>query len=281
MPGWVSVSQQHPRSGSIAVTVPFAQAALWAASLPELQQCAGGIGPACPADTQHGGPNPLSALNTLNYILNNLRAALRHTTADVDPAFKTTIGQVQAAIAAFLAMPALDSFNPIMSATMDIVSAVQEWLQQQPPATVLVSERAVAALPMVTVPSDGRATAATYTVPVGNGGLRMPAVGFGTWKLEGKACYDAVSWALAAGIRHIDTAEAYGNEADIGRALTDSGIARGELFIATKATSVPLGMADVSYLEAVFIGQLQALQTEYVDLYMLHAAGVKGEQLKA
>ena len=63
----------------------------------------------------------------------------------------------------------------------------------------------------------------------------MPAVGFGTWKLDGQACEDAVRWALEAGIRHIDTAEAYGNEAEIGRALRASGVPRNKLFIATKA----------------------------------------------
>jgi len=108
----------------------------------------------------------------------------------------------------------------------------------------------------------------------------MPAVGFGTWKLEGQACYDAVRMALELGIRHIDTAEAYGNEADIGRALRDSGVPRGELFIATKATSVAMGMAQPAYLESIFAGQLQALQAEYVDVYMLHAGGVKGETLR-
>merc|ERR1712056_19460 len=109
----------------------------------------------------------------------------------------------------------------------------------------------------------------------------MPAVGFGTWKLEGTSCYNAVKWALESGIRHIDTAEAYGNEAEIGRAIRDSGVQRSELFIATKATSVAMGMADPAYLETVFAGQLQALQVDYVDVYMLHAAGVSGEKMQA
>merc|ERR1712057_52409 len=74
---------------------------------------------------------------------------------------------------------------------------------------------------------------------------------------------------------------AYQNEAEVGRAWKDSGVPREELFLAVKATSVALGMAEPSYLEAIFAGQLQALQTEYVDVYLLHAAGVKGEQLRA
>lgn len=111
--------------------------------------------------------------------------------------------------------------------------------------------------------------------------MQMPAVGFGTWKLEGAACYEAVRWALQAGVRHIDTGEAYQNEAEVGRALRDSGVPRTDVFLAVKATSVAMGMAEPSYLEAIFAGQLQALQTEYVDVYLLHAAGVKGEQFRA
>lgn len=109
----------------------------------------------------------------------------------------------------------------------------------------------------------------------------MPAVGFGTWKLEGESCYAAVRLALKVGLRHVDTAEAYGNEADVGRAIRDSGVPRGELFVATKATSVAMGMAEPAMLGQILETQLQALQTSYVDVYMLHAPGVRGEQLRA
>jgi len=92
----------------------------------------------------------------------------------------------------------------------------------------------------------------------------------GTWHLNGQECYNAVRWALEAGYRHIDTAEGYGNEAEIGRALIDSGIPRKDIFIATKASSVAMGAAEPSLLEAVFMRQLGELQTDYVDVYMLH-----------
>lgn len=107
------------------------------------------------------------------------------------------------------------------------------------------------------IPSDGQTGLSGVSFDLANG-VRMPAIGFGTWKLEGTACYNAVRWALELGLRHIDTAEAYGNEAEVGRALRDSGVPREELFLATKATSVALGMAEPAYLEAVFAGQLQA-----------------------
>ncbi|CAK0866992.1 unnamed protein product [Prorocentrum cordatum] len=253
------------------MAVPFAAAALWAATLPELAACAGGIGEQCPPDTQHGGANPLSALGTWTYALNNLRAAMRHAGVELDPTVSSAISQVQGAIEAFLKYPALDGFEPIVASAAQIFQVLQPWLQLQPAAPVWVAARS---------PSAAALAGGTTELPLA-GGLRMPVVGLGTWKLEGAACYNAVRWALAAGVRHVDTAEAYGNEADVGRAIRDSGVPRGDIFLATKATSAALGMAPVSQLESIFASQLQALQTEYVDVYMLHAAGVRGEELVA
>merc|ERR1719499_2000166 len=71
------------------------------------------------------------------------------------------------------------------------------------------------------------------TIPLSDGNT-MPRVGFGTWMLRGEECYNAVKWALEAGYRHIDTAEGYYNEADVGRAIRDSGIPRQEIFIVSK-----------------------------------------------
>ena len=62
----------------------------------------------------------------------------------------------------------------------------------------------------------------------------MPVVGFGTWQLKYQQAYDAVRWALAAGYRHLDTATSYKNEAEVGRAVRDSGLDRGEIFVTTK-----------------------------------------------
>ena len=66
-------------------------------------------------------------------------------------------------------------------------------------------------------------------------GTQIPQVGFGTWLLEeGDECYDAVADALRLGYRHIDTAQAYGNEESVGEALRDSGVPREDVFITTK-----------------------------------------------
>jgi len=256
--------------------MPFAAAALWAAGLPDLAKCSS-ISEECPPDSQHGGPNPLSALNTWNYIMNNLRAAIRHTSQpqmQIDPQVMTAIRQVQEGIQSFLAMPSFEQYAPIVTLATQILQALTPWLQQQGPALLRFTPQA-ARLP---VPADGRSPG-TFSFRLSNG-VEMPAIGFGTWKLEGEGCYQTVLAALQLGLRHIDTAEAYQNEAEIGRAIQDSQVPREKLFIATKATSVALGMAEPSYLEAIVAGQLQALRTEYLDVYMLHAAGVEGEKLQ-
>ena len=93
----------------------------------------------------------------------------------------------------------------------------------------------------------------------------MPMVGFGTWQLRGRQGYDAIRYALRAGYRHIDTATMYRNEAEVGRAVRDSGLARDEVFITTKLLAEGAGRERAA-LEA----SLRALGTSYVDLWLVH-----------
>ena len=65
-------------------------------------------------------------------------------------------------------------------------------------------------------------------------GVTMPMVGFGTWRLRGQRAYEAVRFALETGYRHVDTATMYQNEAEVGRAVRDSGLDRRDVFITTK-----------------------------------------------
>jgi diketogulonate reductase-like aldo/keto reductase len=96
-------------------------------------------------------------------------------------------------------------------------------------------------------------------------GTTIPAIGLGVWQVpDGSECENAVRWALEAGYRHIDTAQAYGNEESVGRAVRDSGIPREEIFITTKfypARSDPAAEAEKS---------LRRLGVDYVDLYIIH-----------
>src|SRR5271165_6134821 len=75
-------------------------------------------------------------------------------------------------------------------------------------------------------------------------GARMPMVGFGTWRMRHDNAYQAVLAALSAGYRLIDTATMYANEADVGRAIKDSGLDRSELFITTKIRPSDAGKAS-------------------------------------
>ncbi len=106
----------------------------------------------------------------------------------------------------------------------------------------------------------------TYTL---NTGAAIPKIGFGTWQIpDGETAYDAVLFALKAGYRHIDTARVYGNEASVGKAIKDSGIAREEIFLTTK---LPADIKDASKVEETFQLSLSTLGVDYVDLYLIHA----------
>jgi 2,5-diketo-D-gluconate reductase A len=100
-----------------------------------------------------------------------------------------------------------------------------------------------------------------------NNGVRMPQLGFGVFQVSDDDTTTAVSHALAAGYRSIDTAAIYGNEAGTGRAIAESGIAREELFITSK-----LWVADLGYdaTLAAFEASLDKLTLNYLDLYLIH-----------
>lgn len=99
---------------------------------------------------------------------------------------------------------------------------------------------------------------------LGNG-VAMPLLGFGTWQIRGSAAYDAVRFALEAGYRHIDTATMYGNEAEVGRALHDSGVPRDEVFLTTKLPPERAGRE-----RATLDASLRALGVAAVDLWLIH-----------
>jgi 2,5-diketo-D-gluconate reductase A len=104
----------------------------------------------------------------------------------------------------------------------------------------------------------------TKTVTL-TGGTELPLVGFGTWQLRGRSAYDATRYALEIGYRHLDTATMYGNEAEVGRALKDSGVAREEVFVTTKLPPERAGREQET-LDA----SRRALGVDAVDLWLIH-----------
>ena len=97
---------------------------------------------------------------------------------------------------------------------------------------------------------------------------KIPGVGFGLWKVADESeCVQAVQWALEAGYRHFDTAQVYGNEAYLGKALASADVPRDELFITTKIAITNFGAKRTPHS---FADSLQNLQMDYVDLLLLH-----------
>ncbi len=101
-----------------------------------------------------------------------------------------------------------------------------------------------------------------------NNGVEMPYLGLGVFRTnDGVEVENAVSWALEAGYRHIDTAAIYGNERGVGNAVKKSGLNREEIFITTKVWNDDQRSGEVV---KAFENSLRRLQTEYIDLYLVH-----------
>jgi diketogulonate reductase-like aldo/keto reductase len=119
----------------------------------------------------------------------------------------------------------------------------------------------------VDIPTD------TLALP---GGGAFPLVGFGTWRLRGEECYAATLAALEAGYRHVDTANMYRNEHEVGRALRDSGLRRDEVFVTTKYNPRS-GGRELDILDQ----SLEALGVSHVDLWLIHAPDRRNEDIWA
>jgi 2,5-diketo-D-gluconate reductase B len=98
-------------------------------------------------------------------------------------------------------------------------------------------------------------------------GAKIPAIGLGTWDLRGSTCARMVEAALRLGYRHIDTAEMYGNEAEVGQGLRASGVPRAEVFVTTKVWQDHLTAPAV---ERAAKGSLAKLRLDNVDLLLIH-----------
>jgi len=101
-------------------------------------------------------------------------------------------------------------------------------------------------------------------------GEKVPSLGLGTYRLTGEACVGAVGLALSMGYRHIDTAQMYGNEAEVGRGIEDSGVGRDEIFLTTKVWP-----SDYAHDRVISKTResLNKLRTGHVDLLLMHWPG--------
>ena len=95
----------------------------------------------------------------------------------------------------------------------------------------------------------------------------MPVIGLGTWEMTGSTCIRGVGSALNLGYRHIDTAQIYGNEREVGKGIMESGVSRVEIFITTKVATFNLTPAGI---RRTVPESLEKLGTHYVDLLLIH-----------
>ncbi len=100
-----------------------------------------------------------------------------------------------------------------------------------------------------------------------NNGQSIPQLGFGVFQIEPKGTAEAVSTALQAGYRHIDTAEMYGNEKEVGEAIAKSGLSRTDVFVTSKLNN---GAHSPDDARQAFDASLEALGFEYLDLFLIH-----------
>jgi 2,5-diketo-D-gluconate reductase B len=95
----------------------------------------------------------------------------------------------------------------------------------------------------------------------------LPVLGFGTWELHDRGCSDAVESAIHIGYRHIDTAQLYNNEKEVGKGIQQSGVNRSDLFVTTKIATDNL---HPSRIISSTINSLRKLDMDYIDLLLIH-----------
>ncbi len=100
-----------------------------------------------------------------------------------------------------------------------------------------------------------------------NDGVGIPQLGFGVFQIKPDETAAAVKTALEIGYRHIDTAEMYGNEKEVGQGIRDAGVERGDVFITSKLNN---GFHKPDDARRAFDGTLKALDSDYVDLFLIH-----------
>ncbi|KAK9899660.1 Aldo/keto reductase [Cystobasidium minutum MCA 4210] len=103
-----------------------------------------------------------------------------------------------------------------------------------------------------------------------NDGRKIPGIGFGTWKIPQETCVDNVDLAIELGFNHIDTAQIYGNEEQVGKAIKDSGLKRDDLWITTKWSGRPWGDGGSINPKDSMAQSLNKLNLKAVDLYLVH-----------
>ena len=102
-----------------------------------------------------------------------------------------------------------------------------------------------------------------------NNGLEIPQIGVGTWTLRGEMARQNVRLALEAGFRHIDTAQMYENESEVGQGIADSSVSRQDIFVTTKVSTGIMRNGNEAVRQSID-ESLAKLKTDYIDLLLIH-----------
>ena len=102
-----------------------------------------------------------------------------------------------------------------------------------------------------------------------NNGFEIPQIGVGTWTLRGETARQNVRLALQAGFRHVDTAQMYENESEVGLGIADSGVLRSEIFVTTKVSTSIMRNGSEAVRQSID-ESLAKLNTGYIDLLLIH-----------
>src|ERR1700687_267167 len=116
-------------------------------------------------------------------------------------------------------------------------------------------------------PEEEKSAMSRIPVVALNDGEYIPQLGFGVFQIEPARTAEAVKAALKIGYRHIDTAEMYGNEKEVGQGIRDAGLDRADVFITSKLNN---GFHKPDDARRAFDQTLSALDSEYVDLFLIH-----------
>lgn len=261
------LGQQVCLNSAASVEVPFARAALFASERPEVRACDGGLVAGC---------EPYRAMGAWRYATNNLRRAVDLLPTDQRNQHRSTVewvARISEQVEQFFTEPTSQTLATAVSTSRQVFESLKSWMANAPPSVLEVPADIGAGVTFLPASRSLRIINSADAKPweaqvrLANG-VQMPILGFGTWQLTGQVAYEATLFALQSGYRHIDTAQAYANEQEVGQALSDSKIPRREIFVSTKL-SEPSDY-EPNRLLARFQEQLQSLRVEYVDMYMLH-----------
>jgi len=260
-----------------AVAPPFAEATLWALSL---------LPAAC--DKQGGEGCKWQAVpDTWRYVFSNLRLAISHADAERRGMLTSEIMEQLNVIHDFMEQLGdqtgywIGSWHNAAPAARAVMDAFMPWLEGYragPPLRIVRGNTGVV-FPSFSgrslqVSTDGDTAATTKLA----NGVGLPILGFGVWQLPADGTTrQAVMWALEAGYRHIDTAQGYGNEHEVGSAIKASNVPRSAISIVTKL-SEPKEFRTARFR---FESQLKTLGVDYIDVYMLHSPGYGKEDREA